>query len=109
MSNLINYNPTCTIHLKDWTEIDVPENYVWNIIEDWKAKKIITIWKTAIDTVMISRITDSFMAPDLKSLTNTQKAQLKDRQKKFKDNLNREPTDEVIYVWCEKLKKWLSI
>jgi len=107
--NLIQYTKQATIHLKDWTEIEIPEEKINAVMNVWQNKWIINFWDQAIDSVMISRISEAFWRPDIKWLTWPQKQELKARIKLFKNNLNRDPSDEVLHWWVEKLKKWISI
>lgn len=114
MTNLIKYSKQCTVHFKDWTSFDCPEEKVEAVFHIWDTKWSLRFkepidWLMWIDWAMISKIEEWFAKPDIKSLTPKQQQQLKARIKKFKDNLARDPIEETIYEWCEKLKKWLSI
>jgi len=114
MTNLIPYSKQATVHLKDWTSFDVPEEKISAVFDVWQTKWVLWFaepidWMKWVDWAMISKIEEWFSKPDIKSLTKAQKWQLEVRKRKFYDWTLRDAPDEVIYIWVEKLKKWLTI
>ena len=102
MNWLIKYTRQATVHLKDWTSFDCPEDKIQAVFDTWQNKWVLWFaqpidWIKWIDWAMISKIEEWFSKPDIKELTSVQSSRFKNRLKEFYNNLWRNPTDNETY------------